>query len=226
MKKLLGIFGLLVAVLALAISIDPAFASPYSIENLIQRSSLYAIMSIGAALVIVTGGIDLSIGSVVGLVGVLLPLLVRKIDDPVLPGYGWPVPAALAFVMFVALLIGLAHGLLITKLRLQPFIVTLCGLMIYRGLARLIASDTQKGFQTRHATLRWLGNGRIDIPGLGAFDLPVPFLFLLVVAIADAVFLNMTVWGRYLQALGRNEQAARYSGIKTDRMTILAYVIS
>ena len=84
MKKLLGIFGLLVAVLALAISIDPAFASPYSIENLIQRSSLYAIMSIGAALVIVTGGIDLSIGSVVGLVGVLLPLLVRKIDDPVL----------------------------------------------------------------------------------------------------------------------------------------------
>jgi ribose transport system permease protein len=226
MRKILGILGLLVCVMALAIFIDPNFASGYSLQNLVQRSSLYAIISIGAAIVIVTGGIDLSIGSVVGLVGILLPLLVRAKDHENLAGYGWPVPLAIAFLIVLSLVIGLVHGLLITKLRLQPFIVTLCGLMIYRGLARLIASDTQQGFYTDFPGLKRLGTALIPIPGVDSFAIPAPAIYLSVIAIVAMIFLNMTIYGRYLKALGRNELAAKYSGIKTDRMVILAYVIS
>jgi ribose transport system permease protein len=225
MKKILGILGLLVCVVSFASISNPDFASGYSMQNLVGRSSLYAIMSIGVALVIVTAGIDLSIGSVVALVGVMLPLLVRAQDHPSLPGYGWPVPVALAFIFVVGGAIGLAHGLLITKLRLQPFIVTLSGFMIYRGLARLIASDTQQGFYTDFPRLKALGTGAIPIPGVTGFAIPAPAIYLLVIAMAAAVFLNMTIYGRYLLALGRNESAARFSGIKTDRMIILAYVI-
>ena len=216
MKKLLGIFGLLVFVFALAVALNPRFVRAVSLEQLLHRSSLYAIISIGVAFVIVTGGIDLSIGALIGLVGVLLPMLVMN--------RGWSPAAAVAAVLGISILAGLGHGLLITKLRLQPFIVTLCGLMIYRGLARLVTSDTQQGFGLLFQDLRWLATGRIPLPG-SAFGIPVPAVLMVVVAVAAAVFLNLTVWGRYLLALGRNEQAARYSGIKTDRMIILAYVV-
>jgi ribose transport system permease protein len=217
MKKILGILGLLLFVFVLAAVLNPRFVRAYSLQELVHRSSLYAIISIGVAFVIVTGGIDLSIGALIGLVGVVLPMLIMN--------RGWgPGPAVLA-VLAMSALAGLAHGLLITKLRLQPFIVTLCGLMIYRGLARLVTSDTQQGFQLLFQDLRWLANGRIPVPGLTGFGIPVPAVLMLIVAVAAAAFLNLTVWGRYLLALGRNEQAARYSGIKTDRMIILAYVI-
>jgi ribose transport system permease protein len=217
MKKILGIFGLLVFVVTLAAVLNPRFISAYSLEQLTHRSSQYAIISIGMAFVIVTGGIDLSIGALIGLVGVVLPMLIMD--------RRWSPAAAVTAVLAMSALAGLAHGLLITKLRLQPFIVTLCGLMIYRGLARLVTHDTQQGFQLLYQDLKWLGSGRIPLPGISGFGLPVPAVVMLVVGAAAAVFLNLTVWGRYLFALGRNEQAARYSGIKTDRMIILAYVI-
>jgi ribose transport system permease protein len=228
MKKTLGIFGLLVVVWGLAVVLNPRFVN--STPDLVHRSSLYAIMSIGVAFVIITGGIDLSIGALIGLVGVLLPMLVRSTTDPIQPGYGWPVALAVATVLGIALAVGLIHGLLITKLRLQPFIVTLCGLMFYRGLARLITGDTQQGFLEHFKGLRILGEDRIPIPEsvplVGGGNVSGPFLFLVVITVLAAVFLNLTVYGRYLLALGRNEQAARFSGIKTDRMIILTYVIS
>ena len=217
MKKILGILGLLVSVVIVAVILNPVFLKPGNIENLIHRSSLYAIISIGVAFVIFTGGIDLSIGALIGYVGVLLPML--------LVDYKWPVPLAVATVLALSAATGLWHGLLITKLRLQPFIVTLCGLMLFRGSARLITRDTQQGLGIGFGGLRWLANGRIPLPGVEGFAIPVPAVLALAIAIAAAVTLNMTVYGRYLLALGRNEQAARYSGIRTDRMIILAYVI-
>ena len=216
MKKILGIFGLLLFVLVVAVILNPRFLRAYNIENLIHRSSLYAILSIGVAFVIITGGIDLSIGALVGLIGVLLPMLLTV--------YKWPVPLAVAAVLALSAGIGLWHGLLITKLRLQPFVVTLCGLMLYRGAARLLTADVQQGLGVGFLDLRWLGSGRIYLPGVTGFGIPVPAVIAVVIAAAGAVALNLTVYGRYLLALGRNEQAARYSGIRTDRMTILAYV--
>jgi len=218
MKKILGIAGLFVAVFVLTAVLAPrSFLQPYNLENLTERTALFGIISIGVAFVIITGGIDLSIGSVIGLVGTLLPLLLTK--------YGVSVPVALIAVMLLSLAIGLAHGLLITKLRLQPFVVTLCGLLVYRGLARWITGDQTQGFGNQYDGLRWIATGKIPLPFLDEFDLPFTFVILAAVTVVAAVFLNKTIYGRYLLALGRNEQAARYSGINTDRCVILAYCI-
>ncbi len=215
MKKLLGIFGLFLFVFIATAIKNPQFVSAYNLQNLVGWTSLFGIISVGAAFVIITGGIDLSIGSVVGLVGSTLSwLLMHK---------GWSEPAALLAVLGISLAIGLAHGLLITKVRLQPFVVTLCGLLIYRGLARFITDDASQGFGSAHDSLRALAIGKV--PLAGGFALPVSVFFLAAIAIVAAIFLNRTIWGRYLLALGRNETAARFSGINTDRMKILAYVI-
>ncbi len=221
MKKVLGIFGLLVFVCVVTAILNPRFVNAYNVQNTIRWTALYGIISLGAAFVIMSGGIDLSIGSVVGLVGTLLAGLLTK--------QGTSVPFALAIVMLVSLLIGLGHGLLITKMRLQPFVVTLCGLLLYRGLARYFTNDQTLGFGEQFEGLRYLATGQpfsLPIPMMDhPIQIPMPFLIMAVLAIAAGIFLNHTIYGRYLLALGRNEQAARYSGINTDRMVILAYVI-
>jgi ribose transport system permease protein len=218
MKKILGIAGLLAVVCIVTALASDSFLSGYNLQNLVRRTALFGIISIGVAFVIVTGGIDLSIGSVVCLVGCGLPWLLTT--------HHWPVPAALAVVAVVSVGIGLFHGLLITKLRIPPFVVTLCGLMMYRGIARGFTNDQTVGLGNEFKGLRTLSTGEIAIPFIKGFSIPAPWITLLVVAVLGAVFLNRTIWGRYLLALGRNEEAARYSGINTDRMVILAYVIS
>ena len=215
MKKILGILGLLVFVCAFTAIVNPQFLNAYNMQNTIRWTALFSIISIGVAFVIITGGIDLSVGSTIGLVGSMLAWLLSVKH--------WSAPAAVTMVMFVSLLIGLSHGFLITKMRLQPFVVTLCGLLLYRGAARYITDDQSQGFGAGHDTLRQFAIGRIPITD--SFALPVPFLIMLVIAIIAAIFLNRTIYGRYLLALGRNETAVRYSGIKTDRMVITAYVI-
>ena len=244
--KILGILGLLVAVAVLTTLLNPRFLLEANVENLVRRTALFGILGIGVAFVIITAGIDLSIGSVVSLVGCLLPFL--------LISHQWPVWSAVTFVLCLSVAIGLAHGLLITKLKLQPFVVTLCGLLLYRGIARGITADQTQGFGTGYRGLRYLSIGTpfsVPVPFLkwvsegnwsryrtnpftGAktpldlvswIDIPMPFLIMLALAIIAAIFLNRTIYGRYLLALGRNEQAARYSGINTDSMVILAYII-
>ncbi|OHB81936.1 MAG: hypothetical protein A2W31_01515 [Planctomycetes bacterium RBG_16_64_10] len=108
---------------------------------------------------------------------------------------------------------------------MPPFVVTLCGLLFYRGVARWLTGDNTQGFGGRHDELRSLAIGAIELPWAGGLSLPIPLLLMLAVAITAAVLLNRTVYGRYLFALGRNEQAARYSGVPTNRVVILAYVI-
>ncbi len=216
MKKILGIFGLLLFICVMTAMLSDRFLTEFNVENLIRRSALFGIISIGAAFVIITGGIDLSIGSVVCLVGCLLPWMLVE--------HGISVPLALLFVVATSLLIGLTHGLLITKLKLQPFVVTLCGLLFYRGFTRGVVQDQTQGFRGEFQGLRVLSQGQLALPGTD-FGVPYPCLILLLVMVLSIVFLNFTVYGRYLIALGRNETATRYSGINTDRMIILAYVI-
>ena len=216
MKKIIGIAALLVGVCALTAILNPKFINAYNIQNTVRWTALFGIISVGVAFVIITGGIDLSIGSVIGLVGSLLVWLLTV--------KGWSVPAALILVTGVSLAIGFAHGLLITKMRLQPFVVTLCGLLLYRGFARYLINDQSLGFGSAYEGLRSIAIGKVSLGG--NFAVPVPFLVMLVIAGLAGVLLNWTIYGRYLLALGRNESAARYSGVNTDRMKILAYVIS
>ena len=217
MKKNLGIFSLLVTVCVITAIYNPKFLTPYNFLNTVRWTSLFAILGIGVSFVIITGGIDLSIGSVIGLVGSSLAVLLTQKH--------WGIPAALAAVLALSALIGLAHGLLITKLRLQPFVVTLCGLLLYRGMARYITDDQSLGFGGDYEGLRQIAVGKIPVPFSTSVTLPAPLFATLFIAILAGILLNRTIHGRYLLALGRNETAARYSGIQTDRMKLVAYLI-
>ena len=105
----------------------------------------------------------------------------------------------------------------------KPFVVTLCGLLLYRGIARYLTDDQSQGFGNSYEGLRQLAIGRLQVTG--TFALPFAVFILVAVAVVAHVFLERTIWGRYLLAMGRNETAARFSGINTDRMKILAYVV-
>lgn len=216
MNRLLGILALLLVLYAALLVSDPAAGSLENHQNLARRTGSFGILTLGAGILIIAGGIDLSIGSVVGLSAVIFALLLEKQTDPVL---------AMLIVLGVGVAIGLFHGLLVTRLRLQPFIVTLCGLFIYRGLAQWIA-------RTPGGSVRDVGiGGRPDLAGvrfLAVGDLggvPMIFLLLLAVAALAAVLLHLSVYGRYLYAVGYNEQAARYAGVAVDRYKVLAYVL-
>ncbi len=212
MKKELGIFILLV-VLCIIVSIkNPRFLSPANLQNTARLIGIYGIFSIGLGIVIITGGIDLSVGSVFALLGVLLSLM--------LTAWGWPSIVSIIAVIGVAVLIGAFHGFLITKVRMQPFIVTLCGLLLYRGLARYIANDETKGFGSGEGfeTLRNLATGSV-------IGIPTPFVLLIIISVIMWIVLHRSVFGRYLFAVGRNEVAAHYSGINSKKIVASAYII-
>src|SRR5215468_8057327 len=143
--------------------LNPRFLAPANLQNMARLIGAYGIFSIGLGIVIITGGIDLSVGSVFALLGVLLSILLTE--------WGWPSPLAVGAVITVGMALGWLHGLLITRLRLQPFIVTLCGLLLYRGLARFIANDVTKGFGSGQG-FQWL---RESAAG-GLFGIPMPFV--------------------------------------------------
>ncbi|MEX2673031.1 MAG: ABC transporter permease [Phycisphaeraceae bacterium] len=389
--KVIGIFCLLIVLcLIMSIFAGDTFLTPFNLENLVRRTSMYAIIGIGVAFVIITGGIDLSIGSIIAVMGVLLakflavgyapvdfrpieqvhgeqqeiifkgditqfeigddvrffggrrarsamvtitgieqdedytapdgrtfPATRVSIDKPLtaddrygqiasvtriaaverdteseqatvtLVGrheelarrdqiffYGpedgqtratvehvellddrtrlrvdreialvddtWltiphqrkqtmSIPMALGSVMGIGMFLGLLHGLLVAKMNIQPFVVTLCGLLIYRGAARWLVDDQTVGFGSEyHNSLTPLARGKLPLwetaEGV-TLGLPYPALILLGVGVLAAIFLNKTIWGRYMLATGRNEEAARFSGINTGGVIILAYVI-
>lgn len=212
MKKELGIFILLV-VLCIIVSVqEPLFLSATNLQNMARLIGMYGIFSIGLGLVIITSGIDLSVGSVMALLGVLLSMMLTE--------FGWHPALAVPVVLALTMALGFFNGLLVTKVGIQPFIVTLCGLLFYRGIARYISGDNTKGFGNAEGfeSLKYLASGDI-------FGIPMPFIVLVVVGIVMWVVLHRSVYGRYLFAIGRNEEAARYSGINTNKIVISAYVI-
>jgi len=212
MKKELATFVLLVALCAIVTALNPRFLSGANLQNTARLIGAFGIFSLGLGLVIITGGIDLSVGSAFALLGVLLSIALTE----------WHLAWPLAVILIIALgaLLGAFHGLLITRLRLQPFIVTLCGLLLYRGLARFIAGDETKGFgdAAGFQTLQQLATGSL-------FHVPTPFLALAVSSAVMWVVLHRSVYGRHLYATGRNEVAARYSGVNVHRVVVSAYVI-
>jgi ribose transport system permease protein len=216
MNRLVGILVMVVLLYATVLLSNPNARSLENQQNIAQRMGFFGVLTLGAGILILSGGIDLSIGSVVGLGAVTLALLLERHLAPAL---------AVGLVLLLGPVIGLAHGLLVTKLRLQPFIVTLCGLFVYRGLARWATWTPQGssravgiGGRPDLADLRFLAAGEM-------LGVPTIFWLMLGIAAVVAVLLHGSVYGRYLYAVGYNEQAARYAGIATDRYKILAYVL-
>ena len=213
MKKELGIFVLLI-VLCIIVSIkNPNFLLSINLQNLARQIGAFGIFSIGLGLVIITGGIELSVGSMMALLGVLLSMMLTE--------WGFGVAPALLACVGISMVLSLGHGLLITRLNMQPFIVTLCGLLFYRGLARFITADETKGFGAVAGIdfLRFLANGNL-------FGIPMPFVLLIIISLITWVVLHRSVYGRYLFATGRNAEAARYAGIDTNKVVALTYVIA
>jgi ribose transport system permease protein len=212
LKKDLGLLVLILVVGAVVALINPRFLSPVNMANTANLIGLFGLFSLGEGLVIITSGIDLSIGSVFALLGVIfVDLLVT---------YNVPWPLAVLIILVAGTVIGMINGFLITRMRLQPFVVTLCGLLLYRGIARYYTNDGTAGFEFGQSfpTLEWLTTGR-------SFGVPHSFIAFVIVSIAMGVLLHRSVFGRYLFAVGRNEEAARYSGIRTGRVVAAAYII-
>lgn len=210
MRKLVGIFLFLFLLYVLIlVRTDPErWANNHF--NLGQRIGLSGILCLGAGLLIVTGGVDLSIGSVVGLCACVFCILVLD--------WKMPIPAAMLLTLVVGAGVGLANGLVVTYLRVQAFVVTLCGLFIYRGAARWVARDQIPAISPSVAHLNEFFIGDF-------LEVPIYLWLLLALFAIVTVFLHMTVYGRYFLAIGSNERAARYSGINVDFYKILAYVL-
>jgi len=189
------------------------FLSHDNLVNVARLVGIYGIFAIGVAVVIITGGIDLSIGSMNSILAVVLAIWLTEKK--------WPPLIAVGAMMALACAFGLLHGFLITKVKLQPFIVTLCGLLIYRGAAQFVAKDETKGFSD-NASFVGLANFLKTTP----LGMPIQFWILIVMATLFWVVLHRSVYGRYLLAVGRNEEAARYSGIETKRVIASAYVVT
>jgi ribose transport system permease protein len=225
LKKDLGLLVLIIVVGAVVAIINPRFLSPINIANTANLVGLFGIFAIGQGFVIITGGIELSVGSMIALLGVIFIDLIAN------QGVPWPVAAAL--VIAIGFAMGMVHGLLVTKMKLQPFVVTLCGLLIYRGVARFYTHDATAGFPfgVNFPVLEWLVTGRTDFLALltggriHSLLLPHSFVFMIVLAVVMWFVLHRSVFGRHLFAVGKNEEAARFSGIRTSRVIVAAYVI-
>jgi ribose transport system permease protein len=213
MKKEIGISAMLIVLCIVVAILNPLFLSVTNLQNTARLVGMFGIFSIGVGVVIITGGIDLSVGSLFALFGVLLSFMLMQ--------WGWPWPLAIAAILLIAVAVGIFHGLLVTKINLQSFIVTLCGLLFYRGLARYIAEDQTMGFGycTGFETLQKLTTGQI-------LGVPMPFVLLIIISFIMWVVLHHSVYGRYLFAVGRNEEAARFSGINTSLVIASSYVVS
>ena len=212
-RKELSILILLLVLCAIVAFMNPQFLSSANIQNTSRLIGTYGIFSIGVGIVVITGGIDLSVGSMFALLGVLLSMMLTE--------WHWPAAFVVAVILALGVGLGWIHGLLITRLRLQPFIVTLCGLLLYRGLARYIAADSSKGFGSGKGFL-WLS----ELATGSLWGVPMPFILMILVGVVMWMMLHRSVYGRHLFAVGRNEEAARYSGIQSRRVITGAYVIS
>jgi len=212
-KKDLGLLVLIIVVGTAVALINQRFLLAGNLSNTANQVGLFGLFSIGEAFVIITGGIELSVGSMIALLGtIFIDLIVNHDLD-------WRM--AVIIIVLGGCALGSVHGLLVTKMRLQPFVVTLCGLLIYRGIARYYTQDATAGFGfgVSFPTLEWLTTGRL----LGI--VPNSMIALVLVAVVMGVVLHRSVCGRYLFAVGKNEEAARYSGIRTDRIITAAYII-
>lgn len=203
------IFLVLIAMMLFLGITAPGFLSVDNLFSIILNVTFIGVMACGMTMVIITGGIDLSVGSILGLSGVVMGLLMHDLGlNPVL---------SILVGLLVGMAAGLTNGLLITKVKIPPFISTLGMLSIARGLAYVLSegwpiSPFPKSFTSQ-------GQGMVG-------PVPVPVLYFAGVAIIAYIFLRYTIVGRRIYATGGNLEASKLVGIKTDRILIMVYVIN
>lgn len=222
LRRLLPLLGATVGLLALFSAFVPRFLATNNLLDLAQQISVNAILAYGMTLVILIGGIDLSVGALLALAGTTTAFCLVRITnaDGTVTGLGWPLPAAVAAGLGVGAVFGLVHGLLRATRDLPAFIITLSTMLIARGLALRFNESKPLGIPDSQELFLSLGNGRL------ADVLPVPVLVMLVLYVLMAALLHFTVFGRHLYAIGDNRMAALYSGIRVGRCEIVVYTLA
>lgn len=199
---------LILVVIVVSLTTD-RFLLPQNLSNITLQVSIVALAAIGATLVILAGGIDLSPGSVLALTSCTLAILVKN--------WGWPVEVAIPATLLLGALLGLFNGVLSAYLRIPAFVTTLATLTIYRGMAFLITGGTP--IFSISPKLRPIFYGSF-------LGVPLPLYYVLAAFVLAALFLRYTVPGRAIYAVGGNESAARFTGIKVNRTRLLTFVIA
>ncbi|HTJ59079.1 MAG TPA: ABC transporter permease [Devosiaceae bacterium] len=210
----------LLLLMAIFAVIEPRFLSSVNLFNVMRQVSITGLMAIGMTFVILTAGIDLSVGSLLAFSGLVAAAIAKgglsdrfTVGDTGI-GYGWPLAALGAIA--IGVIGGYIQGLAITRLKVPPFVVTLGGMSVFRGAALLFAAGGPiSGFD---AGFSWWGQGRIG-------PVPVPVIIFLAFAIAAHIVLSYTRFGRRVYAVGGNPEAARLSGLNVNRIIASVYVI-
>lgn len=216
-RTLIGLFGakevsvlLAIVLVGSAIAmVTPYFLTTDNLMGVFRSFSLVAIMSIGMVMVIVTGGIDLSVGSVMGLSGLITALAFEN---------GFSTATSVSCGLGVGLLFGLTNGLLVTVGRLPPFIATLGTLSIGRGLMYIVTKGVPATPETPDL-FSVIGQGYVGF-------VPAPVIIMLILAVIFSVIMKYTTFGRHVYATGGNEQAAWLSGVNTSRVKLIVYTLS
>ena len=215
--KEMGVFIALIVLIILMSVLSPYFFTTQNIFNVLRSISTIGIMSIGMTMIILTGGIDLSAGSILAAGAMFTALLMSY--------YGVNPWVSVLGGVGLGVLMGLTNGLMITKVKITPFIATLGMLSIARGITYLLATGLQgavaSNIPMRDASVNYLGAGVI-----GALKFPFPVIEMTVLVVIFSIFLRFTVLGRQIYAVGSNEQAARLTGVNVDFVRLFVYTLA
>ncbi len=206
------LLGLALVAILFGFLIGPRFFSPANLELMARQTAIVGVAALGMTMVIVAGGIDLSVGSVIALSTVVVAMFLRD--------GAWPVVAA-AGGMAAGAACGLINGVLVTGLRVVPFIITLGTMLLVRGAAKGLADERRI-----EAPITWLNGLLRTVRDGSGWLLPAGIWVVIVLAIAVAITLKYTRFGRHLFAIGSNERTARLCGVRVERCKIAVYAIS
>ena len=188
----------------------PEFFGVQNLINVARQAAITGVVAVGMTYVILTAGIDLSVGSILALCGIMFALLIKA---------GTPIPVGMLVAIGVGILIGIVNGVGVTFLAIQPFIMTLATMAIVSGVALLISNGTPIPFDTDSGVVALLGNGNLG-------GLPGPVIVFVLVAAVGVFVLRYLPFGRFIYGIGGGLEAARLSGVRTARVLIMIYAIS
>ena len=201
------------------------FFSPRNLQQILLQVGLLSIFAIGETIVIITGGIDLSLGSLIAFSGMLLALTVNALNEHTSLFPTGAVVLGMLITLLVCTGLGAWHSALIHRVRLPAFVVTLVSLLVLRSQSLIMNSHQQIPMDAKKFPLfDWLANGKI--PEQAPLGMPVPVILLAVIAVVVHIILTRTRMGRYLYSVGSNEQATELSGVSVATVKLFAYGVS
>lgn len=208
-KPHIGVLGSLIVLCVALTCITDAFFTSRNLFNVLRQISVNVFLACGMTMVIILGGIDLSVGSVIAVSGCLCAGFITRMGIPTL--------LAIFLAVLAGGIIGLVNGIIVSKTTIPPFIVTLATMNIGRGIARVYTAN--KTITISDPVFSFVGTGYV-------FGVPIHVIFIVIIVAITGVILSRTQFGRHIYAVGGNRQAAIYSGINASRVTLIVFLLS